>query len=112
VPTWNYAVVHAQGVVELWHDSERKEQVLKALIDRHDSAYRSQWDELDNTYREGMKSGIVAFTIAVERVDAKFKLSQNRAAEDRARVLQAMRAGGDKEQALARWTGQINGEAV
>ena len=112
VPTWNYAVVHAQGVVELWHGSERKEQVLKALIDRHDAAYRKQWDELDSAYREGMKGGIVAFAIAVERLEAKFKLSQNRPADDRARVLQAMRAGGDKEQALVRWTEQINGEAA
>lgn len=110
VPTWNYAVVHAHGVIEVSHDSERKEQVLKALIDRHDAAYRSQWDELDSTYREGMKGGIVAFTISIERVDAKFKLSQNRPQADRARVLQAMQAGGDKEQALAHWTRQVTAE--
>jgi transcriptional regulator len=109
VPTWNYAVVHAQGVVELWHDSEHKEQVLKALIDRHDPAYRSQWDELDSAFREGMKGGIVAFTIAIERIEAKFKLSQNRPEADRARVLEAMQAGGDKGQALARWTAKITG---
>jgi transcriptional regulator len=112
VPTWNYAIVHVHGVVELWHDSDRKEQVLKALIDCHDAAYRSQWDELDSTYREGMKGGIVAFTIALERIDAKFKLSQNRPEADRARVLEAMRAGGDKEQALAHWTALINGGAA
>lgn len=110
VPTWNYAVVHTHGVIELSHDSERKEQVLKALIDRHDAAYRSQWDELDSTYREGMKGGIVAFTISIERVDAKFKLSQNRPEADRARVLQAMQVGGDKERALARWTQQVTAE--
>ncbi|MGE5713142.1 MAG: FMN-binding negative transcriptional regulator [Betaproteobacteria bacterium] len=112
VPTWNYAVVHAQGLVDLWHDSEHKESVLKALIDRHDAAYREQWDELDSTYREGMKGGIVAFAIAIERLEAKFKLSQNRPAEDRARVLQAMRDGGDKERALARWTEQIKGDTA
>lgn len=104
VPTWNYAVVHAHGVIEPSHDSERKEQVLKALIDRHDTAYRSQWDELDSAYREAMKGGIVAFTISIERLEAKFKLSQNRPEPDRARVLQAMQSGSDKEQALARWT--------
>jgi transcriptional regulator len=109
VPTWNYAIVHAHGVVELWHDSERKEQVLKALIDRHDPVYRSQWDELDSAFREGMKGGIVAFTIAVDRIEAKFKLSQNRPEADRTRVLEAMRASGDKGQALARWTAKITG---
>jgi transcriptional regulator len=112
VPTWNYAIVHVHGVIELWHDSERKEQVLKALIDRHDAAYRSQWDRLDSEYREGMKSGIVAFTIAIERIESKFKLSQNRPEADRARVLEAMQAGGDKGRALARWTAKITGDGV
>ena len=86
--------------------------MLKALIDRHDAAYRKQWEELDSNYREGMKGGIVAFAVAIERLEAKFKLSQNRPADDRARVLQAMRDGGDRERALARWTERINGEAV
>jgi transcriptional regulator len=111
VPTWNYAVVHARGVIEPSHDSEVKEVVLKALIDQHDRAYRSQWDELDLDYREGMKGGIVAFSIAVERIEAKFKLSQNRPEPDRARVLQAMQVGNDSERLLAAWALRIAGKA-
>ena len=107
VPTWNYAVVHAHGMVEPSHDSEAKEQVLKALIDQHDPDYRRQWDELDLAYREGMKTGIVAFTFAVDRIDAKFKLSQNRPETDRASVLQAMQSGNDKARMLAAWTLQL-----
>lgn len=112
VPTWNYAVVHVHGTIELSHDSESKEQVLKSLIERHDPDYRRQWDELDEPYREGMKGGIVAFSIAVERIDAKFKLSQNRPADDRARVLRAMQSGGDKGRQLARWSGGPKGEGA
>ena len=111
VPTWNYAVVHARGVIEPSHDSEAKEVVLKALIDQHDRAYRSQWDALDLAYREGMKGGIVAFSIAVECIEAKFKLSQNRPEPDRARVLQAMQTGNDKERMLATWALRVAGEA-
>jgi transcriptional regulator len=48
-----------------------------------------------------MKQGIVAFTIAVERIEAKFKLSQNRPAADRERVLQAMAAGDGRARELA-----------
>jgi len=107
VPTWNYALVHVHGTIEPTHDSEAKERVLKALIDRHDVAYHRQWDELDAEFREGMKKGIVAFSIAVDRVDAKFKLSQNRPAEDRARVLQAMLAGEAKHRLLAQWTSAL-----
>ncbi|HTN49155.1 MAG TPA: FMN-binding negative transcriptional regulator [Burkholderiaceae bacterium] len=103
VPTWNYAVVHVWGRIAVTHDSERKEQVLKALIGQHDPAYHTQWDALEPDFREGMKSGIVAFSIEMQRVDAKFKLSQNRPADDRARVLQAMEQGDEKARALAQW---------
>jgi transcriptional regulator len=110
VPTWNYALVHAQGPLTLLDTSESKEQVLKRLIDRHDPPYRERWDELDTGYRERMKSGIVAFAIDVDRIDAKFKLSQNRPPADRASVLDAMRAGGSREQELARWMEQLAGD--
>jgi len=104
VPTWNYAVVHLRGSLKLIHDSEAKERVLKALIEQHDRAYHAQWDALEPDFRESMKSGIVAFEIEVERVDAKFKLSQNRPADDRARVLHAMEQGDAKSRVLAEWT--------
>jgi transcriptional regulator len=103
VPTWNYAVVHAAGRVTLTHDSDGKERVLKALIDAHDAPYRERWDELDVAWREKMKNGIVAFAIAVSRLDVKFKLSQNRSAADRGGVVRALEAGDAGTQALAGW---------
>jgi transcriptional regulator len=107
VPTWNYVVVHAQGTLTLLDTSDAKELVLKRLIDRHDPPYRARWDELDTDFRERMKTAIVAFEINVDRIDAKFKLSQNRSAADRASVLDAMRKGGSKELELARWMEQL-----
>lgn len=103
VPTWNYIAVHVQGRLQAIHDSAAKERVLKALIDAHDSAYRTQWDEIGEDYREKMKRGIVAFEIAVDRVDGKFKLGQNRVAQDKANVLAAMEQGGAGERGLAEW---------
>jgi transcriptional regulator len=103
VPTWNYAVVHAAGTVRLAHDSETKERALKALIDAHDLPYHARWDELDPDWREKMKGGIVAFAIAVTRLDVKFKLGQNRSLADRAGVLRSIeRAGADGDE-LAGW---------
>jgi len=103
VPTWNYAVVHAAGAVVPMHDSDAKERVLKALIDVHDVPYRERWDGFDVEWREKMKGGIVAFEIAVTRLDVKFKASQNRSREDRAGVLQAMEQGGRGAPELAEW---------
>lgn len=107
VPTWNYAVVHALGSVTLAHDSEAKERVLKALIDAHDAPYRARWDELDPAWREKMKGGIVAFELAVTRLDVKFKVSQNRSEADRAGVLRAMQGGDARARELAEWMQRV-----
>jgi transcriptional regulator len=77
--------------------------VLKALIDAHDLPYRARWDELDIDWREKMKGGIVAFEVAVTRLDVKFKVSQNRSEADRAGVLRAMQAGDADARELAGW---------
>lgn len=108
VPTWNYAVVHAQGRVLRIDDSAAKERLLKALIDRHDAPYHAQWDALDAGWREGMKRGIVGLRIAVDRLTAKFKLSQNRSADDRAGVLHGHLSGDASAQALAAWMRRLN----
>jgi len=107
VPTWNYIVVHAAGRVTVTHDSEAKERILKALIERHDPGYRLQWDELGEDYREKMKRGIVGLEIEVGRLEGKFKLSQNRDASDRRHVQAGLQAGGDSARALAGWMARL-----
>ena len=111
VPTWNYVVVHAHGRLTVTHDSSAKERILKALIDRHDGPYRRQWDELGDEYRERMKRGIVGLTIAVERLEGKFKLSQNRSSEDRSGVYAELAAGPPAAQALAGWMRRLGIDA-
>ena len=106
VQTWNYVVVHAQGRLSLTHDSDAKERILKALIDRHDAEYRRQWDELPESYREGMKRAVVGLTIDVERLGGKFKLSQNRPPQDRAAVRAAHSAAAPPA-SLADWMARL-----
>jgi transcriptional regulator len=104
VPTWNYIVAHASGRVRRVDDSAGKETILKALIDAHDPPYHAVWnDELSEDYRERMKRGIVGLIVDVERIDAKFKLSQNRSAQDKANVLAAMDRGDAGARELAAW---------
>ncbi|MCU0938600.1 MAG: FMN-binding negative transcriptional regulator [Burkholderiaceae bacterium] len=108
VPTWNYAVVHVRGRVRRIDDSAGKEDLLKALIDRHDAPYHAQWDALEADYREGMKRGIVGFAIEVESIASKFKLSQNRSAADRSGVANGLFSGDPAAQALAAWMRRLN----
>jgi transcriptional regulator len=109
VPTWNYIAVHVTGRVERMDSSGAKEGVLKTLIDRHDPAYRAQWDEeLSEDYKERQKGAIVGLRLHAERVQAKFKLSQNRPVEDQRRVRATMAAGDASAQALGAWMRRLH----
>jgi transcriptional regulator len=84
VPTWNYSVVHAYGKAQVREDTCA---VLEEMISFYDQAYLEQWNGLPEEYREKMKSAIVAFEIQVERVEGKFKMSQNRSIRDQENIV-------------------------
>jgi transcriptional regulator len=62
----------------------------------HEAAFEAPWPmDLPDQYLRKMMSGIVAFEIPINRLEGKFKLSQNRPAIDRQRVIEALDTGGD-----------------
>ncbi|MGE0358279.1 MAG: FMN-binding negative transcriptional regulator [Burkholderiales bacterium] len=95
VPTWNYAVVHARGRARLLPPEE-----LPGLLDGLSRAYEdgrpSPWrmQALPGDFTQGLLGAIVGFEIAVERLEGKFKLSQNRRPDDVANVAAALEAEG------------------
>jgi len=103
VPTWNYIAVHACGTLALVEDDPGKEALLADLITTHDPAYLNHWRGLPGGFRRTMLAGIMGFRIAIARIEGKFKLSQNRALEERRSVHAAQSAGSPDEQELARW---------
>lgn len=99
VPTWNYIAVHAYGSVRLIQDEAGLLAALAELIAANEPAYQPQWESLSDKFRSGMLKGIVAFEIAVTRLEGKFKLSQNRPVDDQARVAAALGAHPDSASA-------------
>jgi transcriptional regulator len=99
VPTWNYSIVHAYGVVEPIEDEAELERLVARLADHHEAGAPAPWRLADQPekYRQGMLRGISGFAVRVTRLEGKFKLSQNRDATDRARVIEALRAEGNLE---------------
>lgn len=85
VPTWNYIAVHAHGTIEIC-DEAAKTEMLKAMIAAYEPEYRKQYDSLPDTYLEPMKRAIVGFKVKVERLEGKFKLSQNKSADEVQRI--------------------------
>jgi transcriptional regulator len=102
VPTWNYAAVHVYGPARPLDDEARLLDLLGRLVARYESGRRRPWAmDLPADYRKKMLHGIVGFEVPITRVEGKLKLSQNRPAEDRQRVIDELAAGGAEEQALA-----------
>jgi transcriptional regulator len=90
VPTWNYAAVHVYGEVTLFSDEEGLKEMLHRMIHTFESSYMAQWSELSDKYRSRMMKHIVGFEIKAQRMEAKFKLSQNRSKTEQARVIQSL----------------------
>jgi transcriptional regulator len=98
VPTWNYQAVHMSGPLALVHDPAE----LLAMVRRLARHYEPEAaiggfdvDRMTPRLRDAELAGIVGFRIRVERVEAAFKLSQNRDAANLARVVTKLRERGD-----------------
>lgn len=88
VPTWNYAVVHAYGRLHRIDDPGGLAELVDRLTDVHDGDFAASDAVADLKAR--LLKGIVGFRMPVERLEGKFKLSQNRSAADRLGVIQAL----------------------
>lgn len=95
VPTWNYVVVHARGTARLLPPGDLP-PLLERLSRTYEDGRPAPWrmDKLPPDYTPKLLEAIVGFEIAVDRLEGKFKLSQNRRGEDIARVAAALEAEG------------------
>jgi transcriptional regulator len=109
VPTWNYIAIHAYGTLSLVEDDAGKETLLTGLIETHDPAYAERWHAMPEGYRRTMLGNIMGFRIPIARIEGKFKLSQNRAEQERRNVQSAQAAGTDDQRALATWMSRLIG---
>ena len=92
VPTWNYAVVHVRGRARIVADRAATLATLQHMVARFEGGRAAPWRlRLEGARLDAMVGAIVAFEIEIERIDAKFKLSQNRDEADRRRVAAALR---------------------
>lgn len=86
VPTWNYVVVHARGRARVVSDPESLRDLVATLTDHMESGRAAPWrvDDAPADYVATLLEHIVGIEIEIESLEGKFKLGQNRAAEDQA----------------------------
>jgi transcriptional regulator len=99
VPTWNYAVVQVSGKIRWIREFKPLVSLLLRMTQFFEGGAAEAWkfylpDDLKKP--EDLTSAIVGFEVEIESLQAKFKLSQNRSAEDRAGVVQGLNARGDE----------------
>lgn len=85
VPTWNYVVVQAHGPLRAVDDARWLHALVQRLTDTHEARRTQPWAVSDAPpeYIEQMLRAIVGIEIPVQRLEGKFKLSQNRSEADR-----------------------------
>lgn len=84
VPTWNYAVVHALGVISLITDENRLMEILDHLQSQHDVT-TTDWS---NPKMSAQLKGISGIEIDIQELQGKFKLSQNRTIDNQQHIIQ------------------------
>ncbi|ONI87694.1 transcriptional regulator [Saccharothrix sp. ALI-22-I] len=103
VPTWNYVTAHVYGTLTVHDDPEWVGDLVRRLSAHHEAAMPRPWavDDAPERFITGQLRAIVGVEVAISRVEAKFKLSQNRSAEDVDGVVEGLRGYGDERTAEA-----------
>lgn len=96
VPTWNYAVAHAQGRPETL-DEDRSHELLMDMV-RYFEGPDSTYDyEEGGAYARKSLPGIVAFEMPISKLVVKLKMSQNKTEGDRLRVIERLSEAEDEQ---------------
>ena len=92
VPTWNYAVVHAYGHLKVIEDAAWLLDHLKSLTSIHEAASPQSWKVSDAPadYIESLVKGIVGLELPIERLEGKWKVSQNQSERNRIGVVEGL----------------------
>jgi transcriptional regulator len=96
VPTWNYVAIHVYGTLRLIEDRGALMQVVRDTVDRYEQAMPQSWTfDGSADFLDRLVQMIVGFHIEIDRIEGKWKLSQNHTPERRERVIGGLLASTD-----------------
>jgi transcriptional regulator len=96
VPTWNYVTIHAYGTVTFSDDTEELLHIVTRLTAKHEAGRAVPWAVSDAppAFTQSQLKGIVALRMPIDRLQGKWKMSQNRTTPDRTGVVAGLEADG------------------
>jgi len=92
VPTWNYVVVHASGPLKVIEDHDWLLTNVEKLTNLHEAGSPVPWkvsDAPEDFIRSQLK-GIVGLELPIQRLEGKWKVSQNRTERERQGVIDGL----------------------
>jgi transcriptional regulator len=103
VPTWNYVTAHVYGRLVVHDDPVWVEALVRRLTRRHEAGSSHPWsvDDAPAAFIAGQLRAIVGVEVVISRIEAKLKLSQNRALADVEGVVAGLEQRGDVATAQA-----------
>jgi transcriptional regulator len=112
VPTWNYAAVHARGILRVVDERDWLHGLVTELTRTHEAGQSVPWKVTDapDDYIERMLGAIVGIEIEVTQLIGKWKVSQNQPAKNRAGVVDALSRGDAAARAMAALVEQFGKE--
>jgi transcriptional regulator len=98
VPTWNYVAVHAWGKPRVIDDPAWLRRLVGDLTDRHEHGRPNPWsaDDAPEDFIAAQLKAIVGIEIPIDRIEGKWKVSQNRSEPDRRGVVKGLLADGNE----------------
>lgn len=96
VPTWNYTAVSVSGTAEIVESRQEQIALIRHQVASYESFFPEPWQvDEQNNKMIAMLGGVVCFRIRIEKIEAKFKLNQDKPPEDRQSVIRHLEASGD-----------------
>jgi transcriptional regulator len=94
VPTWNYVAIHASGPLSFFDDQDQLLSLVTRLTDKHERSRTEPWAVSDAPadYIARQLKAIVGFRLEIASLQGKWKMSQNRGADDQRGVLAGLDA--------------------
>ncbi len=103
VPTWNYITVHAWGRARVVDDAGWLRRQIDDLTNHKEASRTDRWHVSDapEPFVVAQIKGIIGLEVPIDRIEGKWKVSQNRPAADQAGVIAGLRGGGHEAEVMA-----------
>ena len=95
VPTWNYMIVHVYGKVR-GVEGDQLYQLLSRLVQNHEVSTGYRLEGLPQDFVNKEIKAVYGFAVDAKRVEASYKLSQNRNNEDHENIVRELGKRGDE----------------